>query len=78
MLIVLLSFIESLATKCVSLNNESCFVALTVTDLNPNGLCYYPILLVKIDVKESVILLMIRLVEFAYIMLTWKVLLMTE
>lgn len=45
MLIVLLSFIESLATKCVSLNNESCFVAVTVTDLNPNGLCHYPIII---------------------------------
>ena len=32
--IVLLSFCESFATKCCSLNNESCMVRSTLTDLN--------------------------------------------
>ena len=34
-LIVLLSFSESLATKCVSLNNEPCMARPTLIDLNP-------------------------------------------
>ena len=33
-LIALLRFSESLATKCVSLNNESCMARPTVIDLN--------------------------------------------
>ena len=32
--IVLPSFSQSLATKCMSLNNEQCKVRLTLTDLN--------------------------------------------
>ena len=34
-LIALLSFSESLATKCVSLNNEPCMARPTLIDLNP-------------------------------------------
>ena len=45
-LIVLLRFSRSLATKCISLNNEPCSSKLTIIDLNPNvhnqGLCHYP------------------------------------
>ena len=42
MFIVLLRFIESLATKCVSLNDEPCMVIPTLIDLNPVELKYYP------------------------------------
>ena len=40
--IVLLSFSESLATKCMSLNSEPCMVRLTLIDSNPVELKYYP------------------------------------
>ena len=40
--IALLSFSRSLATKCVPLNNESCMTILTLMDLNPIELNYYP------------------------------------
>ena len=39
--IVLLSFTESLAIKCVSLNNEPCMVRHTLINLNPIELKYY-------------------------------------
>ena len=39
--IVLLSFSESLATKCLFLNDESCMVRPTLIDLNPVELKYY-------------------------------------
>ena len=42
MFIVLLSFGESLATKCMSLSNESCVVSLTLIDLNLVELKYHP------------------------------------
>ena len=32
--IVLLNFISSLATKCVSLNDEPCMIRATLTELN--------------------------------------------
>ena len=38
----LLRFRESLATKCVSLNDEPCMVRSTLIDLNPVELKYYP------------------------------------
>ena len=41
-LIVLLHFSESLATKCVLLNNEPCMVRSSLIDLNPAELKYYP------------------------------------
>ena len=40
-IIVLLSFSESLATKCLSLNDAPCIVKTTLTDLNPVELKYY-------------------------------------
>ena len=39
--IVLLSFSESLAIKCVSLNDEPCMVRPTLIDLNPVELKHY-------------------------------------
>ena len=44
-LAVLLSFSESLATKCVSLNHEACMVRPTLIDLNPIELKYYPFMI---------------------------------
>ena len=41
MLVILLSFSESLATKCLSLNDESCMVRYTLIDLNSVELKYY-------------------------------------
>ena len=43
MIIVLLSFSESLATKCVSINDEPCMI---VIDLNPFELKYYPFMII--------------------------------
>ena len=40
--IVLLSFKNSLATKCLFLNNEACIVRPTFIDFNPAELKYYP------------------------------------
>ena len=40
--IALLSFSRSLASKCVSLNNEPCMVSHLCTDINPVELKYYP------------------------------------
>ena len=39
--ILLLSFSESLATKCLSLIDEPCVVRLTLIDLSPVELKYY-------------------------------------
>ena len=39
--IVLLSFDESLATKCMSLSNEICMIRPDPIDLNPVELNYY-------------------------------------
>ena len=38
---VLLSFSGSLASKCVSLNDEPCMIRPTLIDLNPVELKYY-------------------------------------
>ena len=38
--ILLLSFSESLATKCLFLNDESCMVRFTLIDMNPGELKY--------------------------------------
>ena len=40
--IALLCFSGSLATKCISLNNEPCLTRSTFIDLNPTELHYYP------------------------------------
>ena len=45
MVIVLLSFTSSLATKFVSLNDEPCMVRPTVIGLNPVELKYYPLMI---------------------------------
>ena len=36
MVVVLLGFGGSLATKCTSMNNQSCMVRIALTDLNPD------------------------------------------
>ena len=41
MFVVLLSFNESLTTKCLSFNYEICMARPTLIDLNPVGLKYY-------------------------------------
>ena len=43
--IILLSFSNSLATKCVSLNDEPCIVRSTIIDLNPVELKCYPLII---------------------------------
>ena len=43
--IVFLSFSSSLATKCLSLNDEPCMVRLTLIDLIPLDLKYYPFII---------------------------------
>ena len=40
-IIALLSFSGSLATKCMSLNNEPCVIRPNLIDLNPVELNYY-------------------------------------
>ena len=43
--IVLLSFSESLATKCLLLNDEPIIVRPTLIDMNPFELTYYPFMI---------------------------------
>ena len=43
--IVLLSFSESLATKCVPLNDKPCMIRPTLKDLNPVELKCYPFMI---------------------------------
>ena len=43
--LVLLSFSEFLATKCVSLNDEPCMIRHTIIDLNSIDLKYYPFMI---------------------------------
>ena len=43
--IALLSFSSSLATKCISLNDELCMIRPTLIDLNPVELKYYPFMI---------------------------------
>ena len=45
MFIILLSFSRSLATTCLSLNDESCMVRSNPIDLNPLKLKYYPFII---------------------------------
>ena len=45
MFIVLLSFSNSLATKCVPLNNEPCMIRPFLVDLNLVELKYYPLMI---------------------------------
>ena len=65
--IALLNFSESLATKCISLQNEPCIARPTITDLKSyehnQGLRHYPFM-VSLDVTEVVMLLMIHQVEY--------------
>ena len=42
LVLVLLSLKLSLATKCVSMNNQSCMMRPMLFDLNPDDLHYYP------------------------------------
>ena len=42
LVLVLLSFIGSLPTKCISMNNQSCMIRPKISDLNPDDLYYYP------------------------------------
>ena len=44
--IALLSFSELLACKCVPLNDTPCINRLTLIDLNPIELCYYPFMII--------------------------------
>ena len=39
-------FRGSLATKCMSLNNELCMISPTLIDLNPVELNYYPFMII--------------------------------
>ena len=48
MFIVLLSFSIPLATKCLSLNDQSCMVKHNLIDLNPVELKYYQFM-VRLD-----------------------------
>ena len=43
--IALLLFVESLATKCMSLNNELCLIRPTLIDLNPFENNYHPFMI---------------------------------
>ena len=45
MFISLLSFSESLATKCLSVNSEPYMIRPTLVDLNPVELKYYPFII---------------------------------
>ena len=45
LVIVLLSFSESLATKFLFLNDEPCMVKPTLIDMNPFELKYYPFMI---------------------------------
>ena len=48
MLILLMSFIKSSATKCVSLNNEPCMIRPFLINLTHDEIKYYPFL-IKLD-----------------------------
>ena len=43
--VALMTFPGSLATKCMPLNNEPCFISPTLTDLNLVELNYYPFMI---------------------------------
>ena len=52
-LIVLLSFSESLASKCLFLNDERCMVRPTLINMNPVELKYYPFMISLNKCTES-------------------------
>ena len=60
LVLVLLSFKGSLATKCISMNNQSRMMRPMLSDLNPDDLHYYPfmevLILLKINLEEHVLL----------------------
>ena len=59
MFIVLLNFGESLATKCMSLNNESCMIRPTLIDSKP--------IMVSLDkCREVLMLLMTYLQKYVF------------
>ena len=53
MFIVSLNFSISLATKCVSLDDEPCMIRPTLLDLNPVELRYYPFMISLDKYSES-------------------------
>ena len=64
--VLLLSFIRTLATKCISSNNQLCLTRPAYIDLNPNELHCHLFWLVYIDAMEVLIFLMIHLVEYVF------------
>ena len=50
--VVLLSFSESLSTKCLFLNDEPCMVRPALIDMNPIELKNYPFMISLINVLE--------------------------
>ena len=65
-LIALLIFNESLTTKYVSLNNETCMARPTLIDLNPVELNYYPFL-ISLDKCNKVVILLITYLLLKYV-----------
>ena len=53
MFIVLLSFSESLAAKCLFLNDEPCLVRPILVDMNPVEFKYYPFIISLNKCTES-------------------------
>ena len=64
--IALLSFSKSLATKCVSLNNEPSKNWPTLIDLNPVEFRYWPFMISLHKVVEVVILLITYLQKYVF------------
>ena len=64
--IALLSFKGSLATKCMSLNSESCTARPTLIDLNTVELNYYPFMISLDKSNEVVMLLMTSLKKHVF------------
>ena len=67
----LLSFNGSVATKCISLNNQLCMTRPTIIDLNPDEDKKTVSLSIYIDVMDVVILLLIHQVEYMF-QIKWK------
>ena len=64
--ITVLSFIGSLTTKCVSLNNEPCMVRPTLSGLNPVELNCHSFKINVDKCSEVVILLMTILQKYVF------------
>ena len=62
MLIVLLSFSRSLATKCMSINKEPCTIRPTVINLNPVELKYDPFM-INLDKCSGVVILLMNYLQ---------------